>query len=271
MNHSSFVNASQICAMLFLFISVRCTPSVTTYINDVPVDLRYVDSTYTTLFADTNFLYSDPLVKFSGKRLIYIHGGFLSTSNHLTALMNSKCNINFVDSLSALGWQVIEFDLPNKKPVSDYWEDGGKAYVRAYESKLHQVVKWSEKFLGHADNYFIGGVSFGGLHALYGAEHFPVFKKYFALLPVIKLNASHEFSHYQSVPDFDPAETYTKLKNTDGFLFWNKSDTRVDYRLTHELYVKLKSIGAPIDSLTASSGGHTVPDNLDFLIHFLQR
>jgi len=271
MNRSNFTLASQILFILFLFFLARCGPSTRVYINNVPVNLKHVDSSYTILFADTNFLYSDSLVKFSGKRLIYIHGGILGVCNHLTTLMNTKCHIDFVDSLSALGWQVIEFDLPNKKPVSDYWEDGGKAYARAYISKLNQVVKWSEKFLGHANNYFIGGVSFGGLHALYGAEHFPVFKKYFALLPVIKLNALDEFSHYQNVSDFDPADTYRKLEYADGFLFWNTSDTKVDYLLTQELYVNLKNIDAPIDTMTASLGGHTVPDNLDFLIRFLQR
>ncbi|HEY5749752.1 MAG TPA: hypothetical protein VIU12_26970 [Chryseolinea sp.] len=257
------------CIFFLLLIFIGCKHD-TVYINNVPVDLKHVDSTYTTLFADSNFLYTDPQVPFNGKRLIYIHGGVKGESNHLASLMNSPGNINLVDSLNALGWQVLEFDLPNKKVVSDYWSDGGEAYAQAYLSKLNQVVKWSELELGHADDYCIGGVSFGGLHALYGEQHFPIFKKYFALLPVTKLNILKEFAHYDSVPAFDPTREYKKLAKAEGFLFWNTSDSRVGFLHTQKMYTDLKNIQAPIDSLTAPSGGHSLPDNLDFVIRFLQ-
>ncbi len=59
--------------------------------------------------------------KFNGKRLIYIHGCPSGDANHGTCLMNVPAYAHLVDTLNKKGWQVIEFDLPSKKNIPDYW------------------------------------------------------------------------------------------------------------------------------------------------------
>jgi hypothetical protein len=260
-------------AVLILILFTQCEEELPTKtsIRNVTIDLTKEDLFYRILFSDDNFLYEREDVKFADKRLIYIHGGVTGASNHLEYLMSFQVNVDFVDSLNSLGWQVIEFDLPKMREISDYWHDGGHTYAMAYRSKLMQVVQWAERTLGHCDNYYIGGVSFGGLHALFGTEHLPIFKKYFALVPVIKINRLEEFKHYPGVPYFDPTNKFEKLADTEGFLYWNKSDTRVGTNDIERLCLNLKGIHAPLDTLTASAGGHTLPERLDFLIEFLER
>lgn len=238
-------------------------------INNIKFDLSKTDTSYRSLFTDSNFMYNNPQKKFAGKRLIFIHGCVYGLYNHNTCLMNTPDNVNFVDSLSNLGWQVIEFDLPNKKRVSDYWADGGLAYSKAYISKLTQVVLWAEKNYGHCDDYTIGGISQGGLHSLYGAEKLKIFKKYFGILPVTKLNFLTEFSSYSDVPYFDPTTDYESLLYSVGYLSWNTTDTRVGYKNTEKMFTDIKSAGGVVDSTVYRSGGHATVGNLDPVISFL--
>lgn len=240
-------------------------------INNLKFDLNKIDTSYRSLFTDSNFVYSNPEKKFVGKRLIFIHGCVYGIYNHLTCLMNDPVNISFVDSLSNMGWQVIEFDLPNKKTVSDYWSDGGLAYSKAYISKLTQVVLWAEKTYGHCDDYYIGGISQGGLHSLYGAQNLKVFKKYFAILPVTKLNILTEFSTYRDVPYFDPTSDCTSLLYSKGYISWNTTDERVGYKDTEKMFNDIVKLGGVVDATVYRTGGHTIIGNLDPVITFLQK
>lgn len=215
-------------------------------------------------------MYNNPKKKFIGKRLIFIHGCVYGIYNHLTCLMNDPVNVNFVDSLSNSGWQIIEFDLPNKKPISDYWSDGGLAYSKAYISKLTQVILWAEKTYGHCDDYNIGGISQGGLHSLYGAEKLKVFKKYFGILPVIKLNSLTEFSAYADVPYFDPSTDYTSLLYSKGYISWNTTDDRVGYKNTEALFNHIIKSGGEVDTVVYNAGGHAIVGNLNPVITFLK-
>ncbi|MBL0736123.1 hypothetical protein JI750_04460 [Flavobacterium sp. GN10] len=240
-------------------------------INNLKLNLSKIDTSYRSLFTDSNFVYHNPNKKFAGKRLIFIHGCVYGIYNHRTCLMNDPVNVSFVDSLSNLGWQVIEFDLPNKKTVSDYWEDGGLAYSKAYISKLTQVLVWAEKTYGHCNDYYIGGISHGGLHSLYGAQKLKFFKKYFAVLPVTKLNVLTEFSSYADVPHFDPTLDYKSLVSSQGYISWNTTDSRVGYKDTEKMFHNIVESGGVVDTTVYRTGGHTIIGNLDPVITFLRK
>jgi hypothetical protein len=250
--------------------SININKSNTVSINKLKFDLNEVDTVYRTLFTDSNFIYNNPRKKFSGKRLIFIHGCVYGNADHINCLMNTPVNVGFVESLSNLGWQVIEFDLPNKKQVSDYWSDGGSSYSKAYISKLTQVILWAEKNYGHCNNYVIGGISHGGLHSLYGAEKLKVFKKYFAILPVTKLTLLTEFSSYEDVPYFDPTTDYESLLYSKGYMTWNTTDERVGYKDAEKMFENIRKSGGEVDSTVYKSGGHAF-STLDPVMAFLKK
>lgn len=160
-------------------------------------------------------------------------------------------------------------DLPNLKDTSDYWSDGGLKYRDSYISKLKQVVEVLEFSDQRKYNWYIGGISYVGLHALMGASKLQIFKKYVAILPVVKLNALSEFSKYCNVDYFDPFNELLNLKYSKGYISYNISDTRVNGLLSEILYDSLINTGADLKRKIFNKGGHKINSELGFVFKFL--
>lgn len=217
-------------------------------------------------FSPDNFMYQNPAVPFNGHRLILIHGALYPGANHDNAMMNVPAYKGLVDSLANRGWQVVEFDLPSQ-PIQNQWADSGKAYRNAFLSKVRQAETWASETYGKAD-YSVGGISYGGLHALIAAEYLPEFTHYFAVLPVMKIGVLSEFTGREA-PEFDATLRYLNLAEKRGYLAWNTSDERVGYQHTKNLYLGLRKLGAAVKDSTYKSGGHSIVGNLDYLLPFL--
>lgn len=200
---------------------------------------------------------------------IYIHGCPKGKHTHRSCLMNNADYKNLVKSLTKSGWKVALIDLPNLKDTSDYWSDGGLKYRDSYISKIKQVVEVLELSDQRKYNWYIGGISYGGLHALMGASKLQIFKKYVAILPVVKLNALSEFSKYCNVDYFDPFNELLNLKYSKGYISYNISDTRVNGLLSEILYDSLINTGADLKRKIFNKGGHKINSDLRFVLKFL--
>jgi pimeloyl-ACP methyl ester carboxylesterase len=201
-------------------------------------------------FASENYAYTNPSVPQVGKRLIMLHG--LHGSH--TALLAIHGAAQMMTDLADHGWQVVLFELPYTQAA--WFLDGGVAYRRAYQAKLEQAMTWADTTLGQVTVTVIGGVSFGGLHALMAPSLHPGVTGYLAVLPVVAVGALTEFAGF-STPAFDPRQDVTRLAAIPGHVEWGTSDTRVDYRLTVELVAQIIQAGGQVSVREWAGLAHT--------------
>ena len=216
------------------------------------------------VFSPDVYVYQDSSVPFNGKQIILLHG-LRGTHNDLFSV---PAYDKFINDVLAKGWRVIMFDLPFAE--SYFFEDGGTAYNQAYVEKLHQTMKYLDEQYHDFDLTVLGGISWGGLHSLIGAEEVHVFKGYFAILPDIKIGALTEFAG-MIVPDFTPDKGSLDLQDLRGYIAFNTTDERVHYEDTVDFVNSLEDISALLKLRIYDSGGHTITGNLDYLVIWLEK
>jgi len=215
------------------------------------------------VFDDTNYAYVDNTVHQVGKRLIFIHG---TIDGDHTMLLESPQYHKIITDLVAAGWQVILFDCPPKTANSFF--DGGKAYKEAYIAKLRQALDWAETNVGHVTTNVIGGVSWGGAHALIGAALVPDFNAYFGLLPLTQISWLTELRGI-STPSFDPFSLVPQLASKRGYFEYGTADFRVNFTLTMNLISMLQQWQAPVSYKAYEGIGHSAPANIDSLTQWV--
>ena len=85
---------------------------------------------------------------------------------------------------------------------------------------------------------------------------------YAAIMPVVRIGALEEFAGIE-VPSFDPRMEVTTLALKSGFLVWETADTRVDYRLTEDLYYALLTLKASVMSTVWPGLNHSGPPDIN--------
>lgn len=184
-------------------------------------------------FKDTSYELFEPTTALKA-RLYLIHGLRSSKS-----LWHSEPFATFVTELQAKGMQVITFSLPYA--TQEMFLDGGQAYGSDYQRFLLTLSETVNTEHGLAPHTFIGGISFGGLHAMMGISLLPdEFEAYFAHLPVTSVQALAEFPLYPN-DRFSPFAHEELLASKPGRIAWGNQDMRVDYRLTQRLAEEINS------------------------------
>lgn len=164
--------------------------------------------------------------------------------------------------------QVIVFSQPAQNQIINF-QSGGAEWAKAYSEYLPKLVAEIDKKFGRSRVNIIGGVSFGGLHALMGAiQHPEIFKAFFALKPVTDWQQLIELKAMPS-QHFNPLKQPSRLGQMRGYISYDLSDDRVNGALTQQL---LQLIGSPsVFGQQFNNSGHTsTPDNLMPMIGFLQ-
>lgn len=178
-------------------------------------------------FSDQNYAFVNTAVPQVQKRLIFLHG-IDGSHRDIITVPGYKA---LVDSLMNSGWQVIAFDLPKSRPTT--FDDGGESYRAKYASKLKQAIQWADTNVGVAHVNVIGGISFGGLHALMGAAIEPAINGYFADVPMTKVEAFS--SRWTHSPAFSPFYQIQRLSSIPGHFDYGDRDQVVGYQHTIEL------------------------------------
>lgn len=156
--------------------------------------------------------------------------------------------------------QVIVFSQPEHSNLINF-SSGGAEWANAYSSYLPTLVREVDKKFGPARINIIGGVSFGGLHALMGAiQHPEIFKAFFALKPVTDWQQLTELRAFPST-SFNPLNQPSRLALMRGYITYDLSDDRVNGSLTQQL---LQKLGSPsIFGQQFNGSGHSsTPENL---------
>jgi hypothetical protein len=162
----------------------------------------------------------------------------------------------FVDELSASGHEIVFMRTAPLLPCV-FADDGGKSYRRAFASATDLVVKEVEASRGKR-RQIVGGVSYGGLHAMMAFALTGRFDAWFASLPVTKLEALDELRPLGAVPSFDPFQETDMLRGSTGFIAWSHNDKRVNDRLAADLAQRIDGPG--ITAVQHASDGHVSTD-----------
>jgi hypothetical protein len=137
-----------------------------------------------------------------------------------------------VDRLRGWGADVVLLPLP--APRACMFADGGARYRERFAAAVFAMTDGSRENI-------VGGVSYGGLHAMMAAATSDRFAGWFALLPVTRLDALAEFPGLD-VPQFNPLNETAALGLLPGFLEWGTADDRVNWHLTSQLADHLKNV-----------------------------
>ena len=116
----------------------------------------------------------------------------------------------------------------------------GQAYRDGFSNYVRQTLGKVDHAHGRKGRTIVGGISYGGLHAMMAAALFPSdFTEWFASFPVVKLSALSGYAHLGEVKAFDPAQFSTALGQRRGLLMWGTSDSTVGWTATKEFFGKL--------------------------------
>lgn len=152
--------------------------------------------------------------------------------------LNILSGASLTDELTKRGFQVVSIAIPQIAPC--LYRGDGFEYSATVAKALRSVVSNVEGKYGPAKS-IIGGGSIGGIHAMIGYALVPRFSGWFASMSVTKMTALKEFKGISNPSFFDPFFQVTNLKSSTGFMTWGTADTRVDYKLSQELYAEIKS------------------------------
>lgn len=114
------------------------------------------------------------------------------------------------------------------------YTNGGWQMREMFNASLNTLLDTIEAAHGPATN-IIGGISFGGLHAMMGSASNGRFSAWFAHVPVTRLDALTEFAGVGEVARFNPFHDVGALALKTGYISWGTADTRVDWTLTKAL------------------------------------
>lgn len=162
------------------------------------------------------------------------------------------------------GADVVLVPLP--VPTACIFDHGGERYRQRFTATLRALVIAMDAAHGARLN-IAGGVSYGGLHAMMAAATVDRFSGWFAMLPVVRLDALAEFPDLD-VPRFNPLNEAAALSRLPGFLTWGTADDRVNWHLTAQLADRI--MGENIHVIEYPSQPHeTRPHNIADLMEWI--
>jgi pimeloyl-ACP methyl ester carboxylesterase len=117
-------------------------------------------------------------------RVVLLHG---FTGNH--NFFNSAPSNGLLYNLRREGYQVVTPDLPDSGPrmtlkLQTQLVDGGVSYLHAWQRYFHHLIRWSNRHYGRLPTG-VGGISWGGYHAMQAACHERSLKWWFVISPVV--------------------------------------------------------------------------------------
>jgi hypothetical protein len=186
----------------------------------------------------------------SGKR-VYLYYGL--NSGGLSMWSNAPYS-TMVANFRADGHSVVLASEAEPQVAPCRFTNGGGQYREAFNSAINTMMNTVESTYGAADTNIIGGVSFGGLHAMMGATISGRFAAWFAHVPVVRIDALTEFSSVGDVKKFNPQYEVVGLSAKPGLLTWGTTDARVNYLLTIDLANQLPET---VEKIGYAGMGHT--------------
>jgi hypothetical protein len=186
---------------------------------------------------------------------------------YLFGSLNILSGPDLTAELVARGIQVVTLAIPRIDP--DLYVEAGAPYRRSFATAVASVKVRVEAASG-ASRSLIGGGSIGGLHALMGYALVYGFDGWFASMPVTRLTALAEFFGRPEPSQFDPFHEMARLKNSNGLMTWGTADTRVDWRLSRQLW---DAIGSPhtVHVEYAGKAHDTTPEQIVDLLNWIDR
>jgi hypothetical protein len=181
----------------------------------------------------TSVAYHAPTGTPSGKRVYLFHG------YNSPGMWASGIPLDFVNGLRADGHEVVLPVLPDGQTC--FFTNGGWQYREQFVAALNAIKASVETSHGPATN-IVGGISYGGLHAMMAAASTGHFAGWFAHLPVTRVDALTELSGAGDAKRFNPFFDVASLKDTNGFITWGTADTRVNYLLTISLASQMGTV-----------------------------
>lgn len=135
--------------------------------------------------------------------------------------------------LQLQGYRVITPDLPYSGPRQGAKTrarlarngDAGRGYVRGWRRAFHRILHWTEHRYGHKPT-IVGGISWGGYHAMQAACATPSLAGWFAISPVVDPGALAEF-HGLDTSAMTLDHCSARLAARPGSLSYGDADTRV--------------------------------------------
>lgn len=169
----------------------------------------------------SNYTVYEPTSESNGKRLYLIHG----TLRADRLVWEKPIYKSLVIKAQAQGFEVITFD--RKHFYADLLQDGGLEYRAFFKNQMESIVAEVESNRGQLEN-IVGGVSMGGLHAMMAIADMPEkFTAFFAVHPVIELNALSELSQMTS-EHFNPKNEVSVLETKKSYIARSDRDEVVN-------------------------------------------
>lgn len=138
-----------------------------------------------------------------------------------------------LQGLRAQGYRVIVPDLPYSGPEQGpntraritQDADGGLSYTRQWRNTFRRLKRWTDKRYGHLPT-IVGGISWGGWHAMQAACAMPSISGWFAISPVVDPGYLGELAGTDT-GRMALGPCATRLRARAGSLSYGDQDTRV--------------------------------------------
>lgn len=178
------------------------------------------------------YTYLAPTGMPSGKR-IYLYYGL--NSGGIASQWSSSPYSDLVANLRSAGDSVVFASESEPQVQLCKFANGGEQYRTQFNDAINTLMNTVESIYGNANKNIIGGISYGGLHALMGVVINGRFSAWFVHVPVTRLDALTEFAGVGDVRWFNPQYEIKALSAKAGFITWGTLDTRVNGNLTADI------------------------------------
>lgn len=178
----------------------------------------------------------------------------------------------WLESLRSSCFQIISYDLPYGDFVN-HFANGGLDYKNNFIAYITGLKSEIEVAHGAVDTNIVGGVSFGGFHALMTIELVGAgFDGFFALKPVTDYTALYELTEKTTSTYFNAFNDCQQLGTKKGLIIYGSQDNRVNWRLTDYLKLKLQNDNlTSVEFLLTNETHATSLDNLDYVVNWLNQ
>lgn len=193
------------------------------------------------------------------RRVLLIHG---MTTDHIQWCHDEPSGL--VDHMWREGWQIIMIDLPATKGNS--WQPLYDLLTPTYRGNFQHTVDtvfaYADTNLHPVTETIVGGISWGGLHALMTAAVEPSVSAYFTFIPVVDIIALHGFENY-GLSNFAPANEIPYLATKKAFVYWGDADAVVDSNIQTSFVTTLQNYPNTIVEAHKQAGlGHALNDEM---------
>jgi len=196
---------------------------------------------------------------------IYITHGFGGNKE----VYDSDPFVLFFNNLRTSCYELISYDLPYGD-FKIHFSQSGLIYKNNFTEYITQLKSEIENSRGTVSTNLVGGVSFGGLHAMMSIELTDnLFDGFFALKPVTDYTALIELSELSSA-HFNVFNNYQKLGLSKGYIVYGSQDDRVDWLKTDYLKYRLQADGLTGVDFDLLTEGHSSNDaNLNMIFNWI--